>query len=175
MEGDAAKALQARRFYERHPDTRERPPAVVQAFLTRENVDDLVRNAGFEGEIDPLFIDVDGNDYRLWQALECVSPRFVAVEAQTELGLEDYVMPYDSGFDWRHAPSGTKLGASPAAFERLAGDGGYRLVGSNIYGFNVFFARNDVGVETLPTIGLDGLFRHGPHTRAGRPTGSAAG
>ena len=175
VEGDAAKAAQARRFYERHPDTRERPPAVVQAFLTRENIDDLVRNAGFEGEIDLLSIDVDGNDYWLWQALECVTPRFVVVEAHTELGLEDYVMPYDAGFDWRLAPSGTKLGASPAAFERLAGELGYRLVGSNIYGFNLFFARNDVGTETLPTIGLDWLFRHGSYTRAGRPTDPAAG
>ena len=55
------------------------------------------------------------------------------------------------GFDWRRAPSGTKLGASPAALDRLAGQLGYRLVGSNIYGFNLCFARNDVGVETLPT------------------------
>lgn len=175
VEGDATKAARARRFYERHPDTRERPPAVVQAFLTRENIDDLVRNVGFEGEIDLLSIDVDGNDYWLWQALECVSARFVVVEAHTELGLEDYVMPYDAGFDWRLAPSGTKLGASPAAFERLAGELGYRLVGSNVYGFNLFFARNDVGTETLPTIGLDWLFRHGSYTRAGRLTDPAAG
>ena len=53
---------------------------------------------------------------------------------------------------------GRSAGGAPSA---SACDLGYRLVGSNIYGFNVFFARNDVGVETLPTIGLDGLFRHG--------------
>lgn len=166
VEADAAKAAHARRFYERHPDTRERPPAVVQAFVTRENVDELIRGAGFEGEIDLLSIDVDGNDYWLWEALTSVSPRLVVVEAQTELGLEDYVMPYEAGFDWRSAPPGATIGASPAAFLRLAGELGYRLVGSNLYGFNLCFARNDVGVGTLPAIGIDELFRHGSYSRA---------
>jgi hypothetical protein len=166
VEADAAKAEHARRFYEGHADTRERPPRVVQAFVTRENVNELVRGAGFEGDIDLLSIDVDGNDYWLWQALNCVSPRFVVVEAHTELGFEDYVMPYEPGFDWRQAPAGMRIGASPAAFQRLAGELGYRLVGSNLYGFNLCFARNDVGTETLPPVELDTLFRHGSYGRA---------
>jgi len=165
VEADAAKAEHAQRFYERHADTRERPPKVVQAFVTRENVNELVRGAGFKGDIDLLSIDVDGNDYWLWQALNCVSPRFVVVEAHTELGFEDYVMPYEPGFDWRLAPAGTRIGASPAAFKRLAGELGYRLVGSNLYGFNLCFARNDIGSETLPPIELDTLFRHGSYNR----------
>ena len=107
VEADAAKAEHARSFYARHPDTRERPPVVINAFITRENVNDLVRGAGFEGEVDLLSIDVDGNDYWLWEALDSVTPRFVVIEGHTELGLEDYVMPYEPGFDWRRAPSGT--------------------------------------------------------------------
>jgi hypothetical protein len=174
LEADATKAEHARRFYERHPDTCERPPKVVRAFLTRENVNELVREAGFEGEIDLLSIDVDGNDYWLWQALDCVSPRFVVVEAHTELGFEDYVMPYEAGFDWRRAPSGTRIGASPAAFQRLGDELGYRLVGSNLYGFNLCFARNDVGRETLPRIDLDALFRHGSYGRNVGGTESSA-
>jgi hypothetical protein len=165
IEADAAKAARAQSFYESHPDTRERPPAVVQAFLTRDNVDDHLRNAGFEGEIDLVSIDVDGNDYWLWRSLTCVSPRFVVVEAHTELGREDYVMPYDPGFDWRNAPSGARIGASPAAFLGLADELGYRLVGSNLYGFNLCLARNDVGVGTLPAIGIGELFRHGSYAR----------
>jgi hypothetical protein len=168
LEADAEKAEHARRFYAEHPDTRERPPAVVQAFITRENVNELVRGAGFEGEVDLLSIDVDGNDYWLWEALDCVSPRFVVVEGHTELGLADYVMPYEPNFDWRRTPPGTRIGASPAALDRLAGRLGYRLVGSNLYGFNLCFARNDVGAETLPRIALDEIFRHGSYRRAVR-------
>ena len=166
VEADAAKAEHARSFYASHPDTRERPPVVINAFITRENVNDLVRGAGFQGEVDLLSIDVDGNDYWLWEALDCVTPRFVVVEAHTELGFEDYVMPYEPGFDWRQAPAGIRIGASPAAFQRLAGELGYRLVGSNLYGFNLCFARNDVGTETLPPVELDTLFRHGSYGRA---------
>ena len=102
---------------------------VINAFITRENVNDLVRGAGFEGGVDLLSIDVDGNDYWLWEALDSVTPRFVVIEGHTELGLEDYVMPYEPGFDWRRAPSGTRVGASPAALDRLAGQLGYRLAG----------------------------------------------
>jgi hypothetical protein len=174
LEADAKKADHARRFYAEHPDTRERPPAVVQAFITRENVNNLVRRAGFEGEIDLLSIDVDGNDYWLWEALDCISPRFVVVEGHTELGLADYVMPYEPDFDWRRAPPGTPVGASPAALHRLAGQLGYRLVGSNLYGFNLCFVRNDVGAETLPRIALDELFRHGSYGRADRAGEPAA-
>ena len=165
LEADPAQAERARSFYARHPDTRERPPEVVQAFVTCDNVNDLVRGAGFEGEIDLLSIDVDGNDYWFWEALDCVSPRFVVVEAHTEFGLEDYVMPYEPGFDWRRAPSGAQIGASPAALDRLAGQLGYRLVGSNLYGFNLCFARNDVATGTLPRIAVDTLFRHGSYGR----------
>ena len=43
VEADAAKAEHARSFYARHPDTRERPPVVINAFITRETLDDLVR------------------------------------------------------------------------------------------------------------------------------------
>jgi hypothetical protein len=163
-----------RRFYSAHPDTRERPPVFVEAFLTRDNVDELLTTAGIEGDIDLLSIDVDGNDYWLWEALDSVTPRFVVIEGHTELGLEDYVMPYEPGFDWRRAPSGTRLGASPAALDRLAGQLGYRLVGSNMYGFNLCFARNDVGAETLPRIALDALFGHGSYRRAARAGEPAA-
>ena len=149
-----------RRFYSAHPDTRERPPVFVEAFLTRENVDEVVTRAGIEGDVDLLSIDVDGNDYWLWEALSCVSPRFVVVETHTELGLEDHVMPYDQAFDWRTAPPGTKIGASPVAMTALAGRLGYRLVGANAYGFNAFYARRDVAT-LLPEIAVDELFRHG--------------
>jgi len=156
VDGDAAKIEWARRFYVRHPDTTERPPAIEQAFLTRENVDEVVRGAGFEGEIDLLSIDVDGNDYWLWEALDCVQPRFVLMEVHPEHGLEDYVMPYDPGFVWSAAAPETRHGASPIAMTRLAEGRGYRLVGSNLYGFNVFFAREDV-VPDVPALGVEEL------------------
>ncbi len=151
-----------RRFYAEHPDTRERPPPFVCAFVTTENVNDLVRGAGFEGDVDVLSIDVDGNDYWIFEALECVRPRLVCVETHTEYGLEDVVAPYDPQFDWRRAPPGAPIGASPTAMTRLAERLGYRLVGANLYGFNTIYLRRDlVPADVLPTVSVEELFSHG--------------
>jgi hypothetical protein len=151
-----------RRFYAKHPDTCERPPVFRQAFVTRENVNEIVREAGFAGVIDVLSIDIDGNDYWIFEALDCVQPRLVCIETHTELGLDDFVAPYDPNFDWRRAPPGTKIGASALATTRLAERLGYRLVGANVYGFNTLYLRaNIVPVDVLPTIDVEDLFRHG--------------
>ena len=157
VDADAEQVAGAERFYARHPDTKERPPATVQAFLTRENVDEVVSAAGLEGEVDLLSIDVDGNDYWLWEALGAARPRLVVVEAHPELGREEYVMPYEPGFVWKAAPREGRHGASLLAFVRLGERLGYRPVGSNQYGFNVFFAREDVA-PTVPAITVDELF-----------------
>jgi hypothetical protein len=156
VDGDAASVAWGERFYARHPDTKERPPTTRQAFLTRENVNEVVSAAGLEGEVDLLSIDVDGNDYWLWDALECVRPRFVVVEAHPELGRDEYVMPYRADFVWKAAPDG-RYGASLLAFVRLGERLGYRPVGANQYGFNVFFAREDVA-PALPVVLPDELF-----------------
>jgi hypothetical protein len=158
VDADADLLARAQRFYGRHPDTKRRPPVALQAFLTRENVNDVVRGAGFEGEVDLLSIDVDGNDYWLWEALDAIDPRFVVAETHPDFGLEDYVMPYDAGFDWREAPDELRHGASPVALAKLGERLGYRIVGANLYGFNVVFARSDV-VPAVPGVSVEELLR----------------
>ena len=158
VDADAALVSSAQRFYRGHPDTKRRPPVIVEAFLTRENVNDVVRGAGVAGEVDLLSIDVDGNDYWLWEALEAIDPRFVVAETHPDLGLEDYVMPYDAGFDWRDAPDELRHGASPVALAKLGERLGYRIVGANLYGFNVVFARSDI-VPAVPGVSVEELLR----------------
>jgi hypothetical protein len=164
VDAEESRIEHGRRFYARHPDTMVRPPVFARSFVTRENVDEVVTEAGFTGQIDLLSIDIDGNDYWIWQALKCVQPRIVIAEAHPELGREEWVMPYEPGFVARDAPPGTWMGASPAAMIQLADSLGYRPVAANMYGFNIFFARGDVA-ERLPTVALDDLFRHGSYHR----------
>ena len=173
VEADESRVRRGRRFYSKHPDTMVHPPVFVQAFVTREKVNGLIAEAGFTGEIDLLSIDIDGNDYWIWQALEAVKPRLVIAEAHPELGREEWVMPYDAEFDAHSAPPGTWMGASPAAMLRLADSLGYRAVAANLYGFNIFFARRDVA-EQLPAIELDELFRHGSYLREERSQDDSA-
>jgi hypothetical protein len=122
---------------------------VVEAWVTRETVNDLLEEHGATGEIDLLSIDIDGNDYWLWEAIEVCSPRLVIIECNLYFGPERAVaIPYDPGFD-RHQHSRMYCGASLGAMARLADRKDYRLVAMEPYGPNAYFLREDVG-STIP-------------------------
>ena len=58
----------------------------IHAFIDRENINDLLRQNGITGDIALLSIDIDGNDYWVWEAVDCVSPRIVICEYDSYLG-----------------------------------------------------------------------------------------
>jgi hypothetical protein len=115
------------------------------AFITRENINDLLSPVA--GEVGLLSIDVDGNDYWIWEVLEVVDARIVIVEFNSVFGSERAVsVPYDPAFDRSKAhPSWLYWGASLPAMVRLGHQKGYQLVGTNSAGHNAFFVRRDVG------------------------------
>lgn len=160
VDSDPDRIERGRQFYSSHPDTRTYPPKTVHSFVTRENVNEIIRRAGFEGEIDVLSIDIDGNDYWIWQAITCVQPRIVVIETHTEHGLHDVCAHYQADFSWRRAGSGDPVGASPVAMQRLGEELGYRLVGGNRFGFNAFFLRAGLAADRVPTVGVEELLRH---------------
>lgn len=118
----------------------------VQAFIDRDNVNELIRGAGLEGDIGLLSIDLDGNDYWILEAIEAVSPRILVLEFNSTFGSQAAVsVPYDPGFqrlDAHH--SGLYFGASLAALTHLAEQKGYLLAGCGSHGVNAFFVRRDV-------------------------------
>ncbi len=122
------------------------------ARVTRENVDALIAEAGIAGDIGVLSIDVDGNDYWIWDAIRGIQPRIVVCEYNSLFGSERPVtVPYDPGFERRQAhPSQLYFGASLPALCRLAEQKGYRFVGCNGAGVNAFFVR-ELLAEGLPS------------------------
>jgi len=124
------------------------------AFVTRDNIDGLICGAGFGGEIGLLSVDIDGNDYWVWEAIRAVQPWIVIVEYNAVLGdLKPLSIPYDPGFSRMAAHhSALYWGASATAFERLAAQRGYSLVGSNRAGNNLFFVHNDVSGAIVSAI-----------------------
>ena len=50
----------------------------VAAFIDRDNINDLFSSNGYSGEIGLLSVDIDGNDYWVWEAIDAVSPRIVS-------------------------------------------------------------------------------------------------
>ncbi|MFO7654957.1 MAG: hypothetical protein R6X25_14235 [Candidatus Krumholzibacteriia bacterium] len=126
----------------------------VEAFVTRENVDDLLRDAGVTGEIGLLSLDIDGMDYWVFEALEAVRPAIVVLEYNHRFGAEaEVTVPYDPGFDRRRAHhSLVYFGASLAALASLAARKGYDLVGCGRAGVNAFFVRRDLRPAHLPAL-----------------------
>ncbi len=114
------------------------------AWISRDNINDLLRDSGFSGEIGLLSIDIDGNDYWVWEKLDVVDPVITIVEYNSVFGPELAVtIPYDEKFVRHHAHySGQFWGASLAALELLAKRKGYSLVGCNSAGNNAHFVRN---------------------------------
>ena len=162
VDGDPDSGRAGREFYRTHPDTLTYPPRFVHAWVTAENVNEVVLSNGVSGEIDLLSLDIDGIDYWLWRAIEVVSPRVVIAEVQAIWGSEASVtVPYRSDFKAEFIQGfGVYSGASLPAFVKLAKSKGYRLVGSQRYGFNAVFLRDDVGQALLPEIGADQCFGH---------------
>jgi hypothetical protein len=121
----------------------------VCAFITRENIEDLLESNGITGDIGLLSVDVDGNDYWIWEAIRSIAPRIVICEYNSLFGrIARVTTPYDPAFvrsDMHY--SKVFYGASIAALESLGRSKGYTLVGGNSAGNNCFFVRNDLATS----------------------------
>ncbi len=148
------------KFYAEQPDTQFYPPRFRHALVTKSNINEILREAEFDGEVDLLSIDIDGNDYWIWEAIECIQPRIVVTETHVEFGQRSIVVPYKEDFMWQPGMNPHYLGASPVAMTKLADRLGYRLVGANRFGFNTFYVRKDLGIDLIPEIDVADLFRH---------------
>lgn len=123
-------------------------------FVTSENINAIIRAAGISGDIGLLSVDIDGNDYWVWQAIDIVMPRIVIAEYNARFGADRAVsVPYDPQFVREQAHySMIYYGASLAALARLGDAKGYALVGCNSAGNNAFFVREDVRPANLPRL-----------------------
>jgi hypothetical protein len=137
---DSIRSLQQEAIYCRHNLKSE------CAFIVKSNINQLIAQNGITGDIGILSVDIDGNDYWIWDAIDCIQPRIVICEYNSLFGSEKKVTtPYQDDFQiFKAHYSGLYWGASIGAFNHLAQQKGYSLVGSNTAGNNIFFVRNDV-------------------------------
>lgn len=116
------------------------------AFITKDNINEILMKNGALGDIGLLSVDIDGNDYWVWGAIDVVNPRIVVCEYNSLWGdTQTVTTPYHSSFSRTKAHySNLYFGASISALTELAKSKGYSLVGSNTAGNNIFFVRNDL-------------------------------
>jgi hypothetical protein len=111
----------------------------VHGFVDRDSINEFINKAGYSGEIDLLSIDIDGNDYWVWEVISVVQPRVVVIEYNAVFRPPlSIVAEYKKNFVW----NGTSYyGASLKALESLGSRKGYALVGCSLSGINAFFVK----------------------------------
>lgn len=136
---------------------------VVSAFITKENIDHLLTDNGITDEIGLLSIDVDGNDYWIFDAISVVRPAIVIIEYNHRFGPDRAVtVPYDPEFrrDRAHY-SHIYYGASLRALCLLADRKGYAFVGCESFGVNAFFVRRDLMTGRIREVSIGEGYRRG--------------
>lgn len=117
----------------------------IASFIDAANINALLKAGNISGEIGLLSVDIDGNDYWVWQAIDTVNPWIVVTEYNSVFGDQVAVtVPYAPNFQRSIAhPSNLFYGASLGALKLLAKEKGYQFVGCNSAGNNSYFVRND--------------------------------
>lgn len=146
IEGSPKHCADLKRRFE--PALKDGRLHLVNAFITVKNINTLFQENGYEGEIDLLSIDIDGNDYHIWETISVIQPRVVVIEYNAKFPPEcDWVMPYEGNYVWDLSD---RHGASLKALERLGKRKGYQLVGTNMTGSNAFFVREELAGDKFP-------------------------
>ena len=171
MDCAAANVSDAREFYRHELGMDEDRVRVVRCLVTAENINDVLTDNRFTGRIGLLSIDIDGNDYWVWKAIDAIQPRVVVIEYNASFGpAASLVTVYDQAFDRKAKhPSGWYHGASLAALAGLADRRGYALVGCDSSGVNAFFVHRHLLRGSLPEVSVADAWR--PHrSRSERAT-----
>lgn len=170
MDGSAANvaAIVDAYYYWRHELT------ATQAFIDRDNIESLIAAAELPGEPGILHIDIDGNDYWVWEAIRSVRPVLAIIEYNWIFGPERPLsVPYDPAFVRNRAHSSNLyFGCSLAALIHLSSVKGYTFIGTNSAGNNAYFVRNDACCAALPRPTLAQAYVAGRFRDARAPDGS---
>ena len=83
-------------FFANQKDTFLYLPRFNHAWVTVENVNDLILDSVVQGPIDLLSIDLDGMDYWVWKAITVIEPQVVVIETANPVPQELAVtVPYN--------------------------------------------------------------------------------
>ena len=127
------------------------------AFVTKENINKLLTDVAESwGGVDLLHIDIDGNDYWIWEAIS-LFPAIAIIEYNSSFGIDRAItIPYEPHF-YRTTAHFSNLywGSSLKALYILAQRKGYVFIGCNSAGNNAYFVRRDSMNESVKEASLE--------------------
>jgi hypothetical protein len=132
----------------------------ISQFITGDNIDEIIRVWAAEDKVGLLHIDIDGNDFWIWKAIQCITPPIVIVEYNALFGPDRLItVPYAKDFD-RHQVhySGQYAGASLAALTWLSEKKGYALVGTNSAGNNAYYVHTSHISPAIKPVSVEAAF-----------------
>jgi hypothetical protein len=111
-------------------------------YISSTNIECILADNKVPADLDLLSIDIDGNDYWVWAAINHWHPRMVVIEYNPTKGpAQKWVMAENPNHVW----DGTNyFGASLASLKELGKKKGYTLVATDSRGVNAFFVRDDL-------------------------------
>lgn len=120
-------------------------PYIKKEIVTMENIQSLFQKYNVPKNFDLLSIDIDYNDYWIWEAITDYYPRVVVIEYNSSLPpTESRVVPYNPEIFIVEELSTNYFGASLLALEKLGRAKGYTLVGCDSHGINAFFCKSEL-------------------------------
>jgi hypothetical protein len=129
-------------------------------FINRKNINELINQQNFDKDVGVLHIDLDGNDFYIWQEINVIEPIIVIVEYNSVFGKDRAIsVPYNKNFVRNVAHySNLFFGASLKSFYELAKRKGYSFIGCNSAGNNAYFIRNDKLNNNVKAVSIDDGF-----------------
>ena len=153
FDGDRKNVQAAEKFFKSQKNCLLGQPTIKHAWITKSNINKLLENISSTGEVDLLSLDIDGNDYYIWDSISVIRPRICVFETHNIIPSDLAItIPYTDNFyalDKGEVDSEFRS-ASLLAMVKLCRKKGYTMVGSHKHGFNVFFVRDDLLNNLLP-------------------------
>lgn len=126
-------------------------------FITKDNIDEVINKYLEETNIKNvglLSIDLDGNDYYVWDAILSIDPLIVICEYNWIFGNQFSIsVPYDNFFErTKKHHSNLFFGASIQALCKLAETKGYSYIGCTTAGNDAFFVKKELALRYIPEL-----------------------
>jgi hypothetical protein len=129
---------------------------LINQFVTLENINEIEKSVG---SIDFLSIDIDGNDYYLWEKMNILRPSVVEIEYNSLLEKDNILTKYDKSFNkYKYHPKIQFVGSSLKKLNQLAQKKNYGLIYCNSTGNNAYFMDKDIIPCDLKILSPEELF-----------------
>ncbi len=119
----------------------------ISCFVDVENINKIINDSKINKKnIGILSIDIDGNDYWIWNEINAIDPLIVIIEFNSVFGFSEKIsIPYQQNFNRTKAHySNLYWGASLEALKYLGNLKGYKFFSTNSAGNNAYFIKKEL-------------------------------